>query len=135
MGWYGAAHKLLDVFLFIPVAFAGAALPAITKAGQAPDNQRAHLTGQSARVLLILALPIAVGISTLADRILILIYGPAFEPGALCLRILIWTLAFRFLTPLMSSTLIACRRQTTVLWITVKRDGVECRSERMGRFS
>lgn len=119
VGWYGASYKLLDVFIFLPVAFAGALLPAITRARETGDGEETALASRSSRVLLILALPVAGAVSALADRVLTLIYGAGFEPGVLCLRVLIWTLVFRFLTPLMSSVLIACREQTRVLWIVI----------------
>jgi len=119
VGWYGAAYKLLDVFIFIPVAFAGAVLPTITKVGESSRDDRAALATSLVRILLILGLPIAGAISVLADRVLVLIYGPGFEPGVLCLRVLIWTLPLRFLTPTLSSVLIAGRRQTSVLAVMV----------------
>lgn len=64
------------------------------------------------KVLLVLALPIAVGTTILAEPIILLIPGPGYLPqSAWALQILIWYLPISFTNGLLQYVLIAVNRQ------------------------
>jgi len=83
--------------LFIPTALNSAIYPLMS---------RFHLTSQDAlklayekyfKYMLILAVPIGVGTTLLANRIVVLVFGSQFGPSAAALKILVWAAAFIFL--------------------------------------
>jgi len=97
-GWYSAAHRLCNVFGFIPAAFIGAVLPAMSKFSQNHLQDRLIKTYEGTiKFLLIIVLPIAVGITLLADNFILMIYGEGYQQSIIVLRILIWFLVFSYL--------------------------------------
>ncbi|MFX0195089.1 MAG: flippase [Candidatus Hodarchaeota archaeon] len=97
-GWFSAAQRLVGVFGFIPMAFVGGVLPAMSKFSHKSMNESLVKTYEGTiKYLLIIALPLAVGISILADDFIIMIYGGKFIESIIVLRILVWLLVFSFL--------------------------------------
>ena len=96
-GWYSAAHRLCGVVGFIPVAFVGAVLPAMSKFSHQNLKHKLIKTYEGTiKSLIIIILPIAVGTSILADHFILMIYGTGFQESIIVLRILIWLLVFSF---------------------------------------
>jgi O-antigen/teichoic acid export membrane protein len=117
LGHYSTAYKFIDGLQIIPSTFVLALFPVLSR--QAADNL-AGLTFAyrlGLKVLLLLALPIAVGTTLLAYPIIQLFAGPAYLPdSALALQVLIWFLPFSFANGLTQYVLIALNRQR---WITL----------------
>ena len=63
------------------------------------------------KYLLIIALPIAIGITLLSNKIILLIYGAEFADSATVLQILIWSLVFTFINSILLRLLIAIDKQ------------------------
>jgi len=96
-GWFSAAQKLCGVFSFIPAAFVGAVLPAMSKFSQRSMHESLVKTYEGTiKYLLIIVLPLAVGISILADDFILMVYGREYIQSIIVLRILIWSLVFSF---------------------------------------
>jgi len=96
VGLYNAAFRMVLVLLFIPTALNAAIYPLMS---------RFHLTSQDAlklayekyfKYMLILAVPIGVGTTLLANRIVVLVFGSQFGPSAAALKILVWAAASIF---------------------------------------
>jgi len=96
VGWYNAAYRLILVLLFIPSAFGIAIFPSMS---------RFYLTSQSSlrlavkkyfKYMIILAIPIGVGTTLLAPKIVLLIFGMGYTQSVIALRILIWTIVLTF---------------------------------------
>ena len=97
-GWFSAAQKLCGIFGFIPMAFVGAVLPAMSKFSQKRMHESLVKTYEGTiKHLLIIVLPVAVGISILADDFILMVYGREYIQSIIVLRILIWLLVFSFL--------------------------------------
>jgi O-antigen/teichoic acid export membrane protein len=92
VGYYGAAWRILELAMVFPQSLCLSLYPQISAAAL-KDLRKLSLIGQSAtRYLLALSLPAAVGVTLLAQPILVLLYGPAFEAAAATLSVLILTL-------------------------------------------
>jgi len=75
----------------------------------------AHLTRTGLKLLLILAFPIAVGTTLLADWLIEIVAGRSYLPeSAGALKILIWYLPLSFTNGLLQYVLIAVNRQRTL---------------------
>jgi O-antigen/teichoic acid export membrane protein len=117
LGHYSTAYKFIDGLQIIPSTFVLALFPHLAR--QAADDRAAlaRAFGLGLKVLIVLALPIAVGTTLLAYPIVGLLAGPAYLPdSAQALQVLIWFLPFSFVNGLTQYVLIALNRQR---WITI----------------
>ncbi len=114
-GIYNAAYRLLDALYIIP----GALIPVLY-----PVMSRLHITGRKMleevyrrafSYLLIIALPMAVGATFLAGRIMAFVYSGNFSAdvhsAATALQILIWAEVFIFLSAISGHLLNSINRQ------------------------
>lgn len=118
VGIYSASYRLLEVFLFIPAVFTMAVFPIFSQFFVSAKDSLKFTYQKSFKYLTILSLPVAVGITLLAEPIILLIYKSSFLPSVLVLQILIWTIPITFLNYIFGSILPAMDRQGTLLKIT-----------------
>lgn len=102
-GWYGTVYNLVMALTTIPGAFMGAVFPVMSRMLHSSDSAVDFLYTKSLKLMFIIALPIAVGVTFLADRIVLILYSAerftAQDQEALSriLEILIWAGALVFL--------------------------------------
>jgi O-antigen/teichoic acid export membrane protein len=97
-GFFSAALRICGVLTFLPMAFTGAVLPAMSKFRESGDQTSFRLSYEkSLKYLFILIIPIAVSFTVLAEPLIGLLYGGSFGPSIPMLRVLIWMLVFAFL--------------------------------------
>lgn len=113
VGWYGIAYKATFALQFLPAAFAAAIFPAMSAHFVADKEKLARVFERSMFYLMIIALPISVGLATLADKIIPQLYGQSFIGSVLPLQILISGLLFIFLNYPVGNLLNACNKQKT----------------------
>ncbi len=113
VGWYGIAYKATFALQFIPAAFAAAIFPAMSAYFVADKEKLARVFERSMFYLMVIAIPVSIGLATLADRIIPQLYGQNFTGSVLPLQILISGLLFIFLNYPVGNLLNACNRQKT----------------------
>ncbi len=118
VGWYSAASNLTDSLLFIPAAIAAAVYPVLSRCHTVSPEKFHKVYEKTFKVLLLLALPLAVAVNILAERVIIFIYKSGFSNSIVVLRILIWQTAIVFLNALMSAALYSANKQKIVAFIT-----------------
>jgi O-antigen/teichoic acid export membrane protein len=116
-GWYSAAQRPVGIFAFLPAAFVGAILPAMARSGLTPRALEQYFE-QTVKYLLILALPLAIGTGLLADRVILLLYGQAYEPAVPALQVLAWTIVVTFVNHSISTALVAVGQEKRFMAIT-----------------
>lgn len=98
VGYYNVAYRMVLALLFVPIAFNVAVYPVLSR----------HYTDKSKKsiriivdkyfsIMLIFGIPISVGTTILASKIIKIIFGPEYAPAAVALQILIWSLAFTYM--------------------------------------
>ena len=103
MGWYGTGYSFAMSLTAIPGAFMGAVFPVISRMLHSSRLAVDFLYTKSLKLIFIIALPIAVGTTFLADRIVMLLYPlESFTPQdqealSRILEILIWACALIFI--------------------------------------
>ena len=117
VGWYVASYNILEFLLVIPAIFTTSIYPFFSQVHVTSPQSLQQSYEKSFKYLLILGLPISVGITILADKIIFLIYGTAFQNAVISLQILIWTIPLIFLTYLLRFLLISMNKQVLVLKI------------------
>lgn len=97
VGWYGAAMKPIAILLLFPAVFLQALFPLMSRSYHEARNALIVAYEKAIQYLALLALPVAMGVTMLADRFVVLLYGADYAPAAPALRILSWTLVVMFL--------------------------------------
>lgn len=111
VGLYSAPHRLIEALIIFPTLFLAALFPVFTKFHRSSRDSLLKAYESSFKFLLILALPMAVVTTTLADKLTVIIFGREFIDSAIVLSILIWASLFIFLNTLLSYLIIAMGRQ------------------------
>ena len=97
VGWYNAAYRLVMGTLFIPGAFVGALYPVLSRYFTSSKDSLMVVYEKSFKFLLMLAIPLGIGTTLLADRIIIFLYGEDFAASIIALQILIWVASLIFI--------------------------------------
>jgi len=96
VGWYNVSYRLIAILIFIP---------GIINITFFPSMSRFHISSQSSlrlmcekylKSMLVIGIPIGVGTTLLADRIIFLIFNIGYIQSIIALRILIWATVFTF---------------------------------------
>jgi O-antigen/teichoic acid export membrane protein len=88
VGYYGAAYRLLEATLFIPIALQGAFAAMYTYLDERSDPTIKAVFQRSIKVLLVLLVPCAVPLCVVPGPLLELLFGQSFDAGAGALRAL-----------------------------------------------
>lgn len=116
VGLYSAGYKLYEPLALIPRALTMSLFP-IMSASQKNSKDKLLTTYRLGfKYIIIITLPLAIGITFLADRIILLVYGTEFAASAVALQILIWAFIFTSLNSVLTKLLVSIGRQklTTV---------------------
>lgn len=111
VGIYSAAYKLFEASSLIPHAFMISLFPIMSALFKTSKDRLVKSYKLALKYLLIIALPIAIGITLLANKIILLIYGTEFANSATVLQILTWTLVFTFVNFLLLQLLTSIDKQ------------------------
>lgn len=124
LGWYGAAYRLFDTLVFLPSIVSSAILfPILSQlsAQSRPALRRAMTKGLD--VILIIGIPISVGLFTLAEPIIMLIYRrPEFSEAVPVLQWLAIGLLLLYINSILAVTLVSLneeRKMTIVAGIAL----------------
>lgn len=118
LGWYGAAQMIMLGLRMMPVAVRTTIYPLLARARQEQPERLPYLYRRINRYLLILGLPIAAGITLIAEPLITLLFTDTFAPTAPALRVMIWTLVFSFLTVPNARLMLVHGRQRALGWLT-----------------
>ncbi len=120
VGKYGAAYKWVDALGIIPSLFTMALLPIMSRQAKEdkPGLQRSYHF--AVKLLVCLALPLAVTLTFLAPFLIGLLGGAKYLPeGALALQIMIWFAPIGWINSLTNYLLIALDQQRAMRWAFV----------------
>jgi O-antigen/teichoic acid export membrane protein len=91
VGWYGAAYRPVTVMLAVPLTCFAGLFPALSRAWVEGPALFGAMVSRSARLALVLALPLGLGASLFAGTIIQVLFGPAYANSVPVLRILAWS--------------------------------------------
>jgi O-antigen/teichoic acid export membrane protein len=112
VGLYSVAYKFLDALQILPASFTIAVFPILSRyAASAKDSlMRAYLL--SVRLLVIVALPIAIVTTALAEPLVYLLGGSQYLPDSrIALQFMIWSIPVGFVNSVTHYVLIALNQQ------------------------
>jgi len=112
VGLYSVAYRFLDALNILPASFTIAVFPIMSRyAASAKDSlMKAYLL--SVRLLVILALPIAIVTTALAEPLVYLLGGSQYLPDSrIALQLMIWSIPIGFINSVTHYVLIALNQQ------------------------
>jgi O-antigen/teichoic acid export membrane protein len=113
VGWYSIPYKITYAFQFIPLALVAALYPRFSEYYEHNQVRLVRTFQEGTKYLLLIVCPLAVGISVLAQDIILQIYTSDYLPSVLPLQILMAGLIFSFVSFPIGALLNACDRQKT----------------------
>ena len=118
VGWYNAAYRLVMGTLFISTAVVNSVYPVLSRYFTSSKDSLMLIYEKSFKFLLLLAIPLGIGTTLLADRIIIFLYGENFAPSIIALQILIWVASILFIYSIVGYTLASINKQLVDTRIT-----------------
>jgi len=101
VGWYNAPYSLIATILLLAQSIATVLYPSMVRGYQIANASLRGIVQRSIRYLLLISLPIAVGGTILADRLVLLLYTDEFASSIPVLRVMLWALPCLFLLELL----------------------------------
>lgn len=114
VGWYNAAYNLVRALELIPFFLGTALFPLMAILSVSSQGSLRIIYERSLRYLLILGLPLAVGTTLLADRIILLFYGEQYINSIIALQILAWDILLFFLYVPLGRVILALDKQNQI---------------------
>lgn len=96
VGWYSAVYRLMILLLFVPNAVNTAIFPVMSEFYTSSTDSLKLTLGRYFKYMIIIGIPLGFGITLLADKIILLIFGNGFTESIIILQILIWAIVFTF---------------------------------------
>jgi O-antigen/teichoic acid export membrane protein len=115
---YTMPYTLVMSLSFIVLAYTSSVLPTFSRIFKNEENIR-YTCELSLKYLTILVVPMCVGVTLLADRIIYTMYGNDFGSAIPVLQILVWILFFMVGTYVASPLLTAVHRERICMWIMI----------------
>ena len=110
-GWYNAAYKIIDALSFVPFVIITVVFPPMSKFYKSNANFLRILYEKVFYYLALLALPLGLGATMLADRIILFVYKQSFVNSVIALQILMWALVLIFVNYMMGYFLNSIEKQ------------------------
>jgi O-antigen/teichoic acid export membrane protein len=101
VGWYNVPWTLINMVLLIAQSIAVAMYPSMVRSHTEDPESLPQVVWRSIKYLLIVCLPVAVGGTVLADRIIVALYEESFVNSIPVLQVMLWALPSLFLLELL----------------------------------
>ena len=119
VGFYSAAYKIMETLKIFPEIISTAVFPTLTHNISKNTALVQKSTMQLLKWLNILAFPLAVGGTLLADKGIILLYGEQFTSSIVVMQILFWTLIPLFNSAITSAIINASKKPVVNLYLGI----------------
>jgi O-antigen/teichoic acid export membrane protein len=112
LGRYSVAYKLIDAINIIPSSFTFALFPLMSRFADSSKEAMHRAYTLAVRLLVIVALPLALALTTLAYPLAYVIGGSGYMPdSAIAVQLMIWSIPLGFVNSVTHYLLIALGRQ------------------------
>lgn len=118
VGWYNAAYRLVFALLFIPGAYCSSIFPVMSRFHVSSKESLRFTYEKSVKYMAIFAVPIGIGTTLLADKIITLIFGAEYTPAVAALQILIWSIVFVFISAVFAQLFNSVNKQIILTKVT-----------------
>ena len=116
VGIYAAASNIVLALIFIPMMYANAIYPVISRLYISSKKTLKLAYERSFKYMLIIGLAVSAGVYSTSDKIILLLYGESYKASSIVLSILAWYLFLRFVNVISGFTLSSIDRQRSRLF-------------------
>lgn len=113
VGWYNAAYRIISVLMTIPSLYVTTIFPVMSRLFKFSGHLD-YIYKRSIKYMLLISIPIVIGGTLLADRIVLLIFGSEYTPSITALQVLIWSFLFASIGGVSGYLLNSINKQTTL---------------------
>lgn len=117
VGYYNAGYTLVTFFLNVGTAYSMSLLPSLA-ALQGDRDRQVTLFQTAALHVSLLAWPVALGGALLATQVVLLLYGPGYQPAGPPFALLLWCIPLCVVRDLPLMVLQSAGRESVVLRVT-----------------
>lgn len=118
VGWYNAAYRLILFLVFIPETLNTTLFPSMSKFHFSSQESLKFMNEKYFKFMIAIGIPLVVRITILAEKLILLLFGPGYEQSIIALKILAWTLLFIFGGAVLGRLLEATNKQFVSTKIT-----------------
>jgi O-antigen/teichoic acid export membrane protein len=124
VGYYSVAYQVVLVLIMAIGTYHDAIFPVLSRYYKTSLRSLETLQSQTAKLMMILAIPLAVGGTLAAGPVLKLMYGEQYAKAGPALQLLVWVLAIQCANTVYARGLWACDGQASYLRIVLLQAGV-----------
>ena len=117
VGYYSVAFMFMTLSMILVHSYVSSLFPVISNYYEVSKPKFEIACRKSLRILLVAVIPIAIVLSLLADKIILLLFKEAFLPSVKVLQILIWSLIPYAVSQIFAYALVAGKQQNIDLKI------------------
>ena len=117
VGFYNAAYQVILALTYLVAAYQDAIFPVISNYYKTSLDMLRRLQSYTSKLMVTLAIPLAIGGTILAEPIMNVIFGDRYANGVIALRILVWAVAFTYISTTYARGLWAGNKQGTFLMV------------------
>jgi O-antigen/teichoic acid export membrane protein len=118
-GYYNAVYKIIGVILLPGGLLIQGFYPALSSQLKHTKKRQQKTWNFKMQIMIFLALPLLIGGTIVASRLIQSLYGPEFYPGVLSFQILLWSVIAIYLYTPHAQALIVFNRQKKLFWIVL----------------
>lgn len=115
VGWYAASYTLIDALTFIPVVLTSVMYPVFSRLYINNENTLNLAIEKLYKLLILISIPLGIGTTILAEKIIVYIYGIEYTPSIIVLKILIWASVLSFVNSIPATVLNSIDKQRNVM--------------------
>jgi O-antigen/teichoic acid export membrane protein len=114
IGWYNAAYRLVLMLLFVPNLINIVIYPVMSRFYISSNDALSFIYQRYFKYMMILAFPMGIGTTLLANKIILTIFGSGFNNSIVALQILIWTVVLTYVGSAFVKLMESTNRQTVI---------------------
>jgi O-antigen/teichoic acid export membrane protein len=114
VGWYGAANNLASLAMLLAPIMSWVLMPLMARAAKRSKGEVFAIVRRAIEGLVVLSIPVTLMIGLGADVWIKIVFGPAFSPAAMSLRVLAPIFVLTYVAMLLASALIILDRSWTL---------------------
>jgi O-antigen/teichoic acid export membrane protein len=119
IGWYTLSQRWTGIPIFIATAVVAAYFPRFSAHGHPMTEEFPRLVNKAIRIVILAAVPCAVGLTLVADDIVHLLYNNEYDPAIPVMRILAPQVPLAAMDTVLATALIASNRMRYYLLVSI----------------
>jgi O-antigen/teichoic acid export membrane protein len=117
-GLYSVPVRLIESLAIIITSFSTAIFPVMANLFSKKNQEFSRILEYSVKIVLVIMVPITIGITLLAERIIVSIFGLEFASAAIALQFLAWYALFNYVSVIFVNHLNSMHKEKIVVLLT-----------------